>query len=438
MVIFDRIQLDYSQKNIPLPSNDSYLKSLIAKTESFIKRVRWKVFFFENPSDKESSEEKYGFRSTKTPPQNTALNQFESDMYDLISNVEFKSTKTQFQEKMIKDIREIQNSGKVILPADKTNNLYKVSAEDYNKLLHDSITTEYRKSSEETKLNIDKESAVIANSLKIADRMQSYTTDQCFITVKDHKPNFPSKPSCRLIKPSKSDLGKVSKQILEKINKVSNRSLRLNQWRKTKDMTDWFKGLNTTNDKNMRLIQYDIEAFYPSITEALLDKALDFAGEYCSISESDKRIIKQAKKSLLFNDKSCWVKKNNDLFDVTMGSYDGAECCEIVGLYLLHKISNTLNLDPNLNGLYRDDGLIAVPKANGRKMDIIRKKLHKLFKDEGLKIVVETDLVIANSLDVTLNLNDGTYKPYRKPNDTPLYIHKDSNHPHQSRQIWSL
>ena len=110
-------------------------------------------------------------------------------------------------------------------------------------------------------------------------------------------------------------------------------------------------------------------------------------------------------------------------------SPDGAECCEIVGLYLLYKISSTLDLDPNHNGLYRDDGLIAVPKANGRKMDIIRKKLHKLFKDEGLKIVVQTDLVVADSLDVTLNLNDGTYKPFRKPNDTPSYIHKDSNHP---------
>ena len=216
MVIFDRINLDYSRKNIPLPSKDSYMKSLIAKTENFIKRVRWKVFFFENPSEKEASEEKYGFRTTKTPPQNPALNEFENDMYDLISNVEFKANKPQFQEKMIKDIREIRNSGKVILPADKTNNLYKVSVEDYTKLLHDSITSEYRKSSEKTKKNIDKESAVIAQSLKLADRMQSYTTDQSFITVKDHKPNFPSKPSCRLINPSKTDLGTVSKQILEK------------------------------------------------------------------------------------------------------------------------------------------------------------------------------------------------------------------------------
>ena len=36
---------------------------------------------------------------------------------------------------------------------------------------------------------------------------------------------------------------------------------------------------------------------------------------------------------------------------------------------------------------------------------------------------------IVNSLDVTLNLNDGTYRPYHKPNDEIMYIRSESNHP---------
>ena len=36
---------------------------------------------------------------------------------------------------------------------------------------------------------------------------------------------------------------------------------------------------------------------------------------------------------------------------------------------------------------------------------------------------------IVNCLDVTFNLNDGTYKPYTKPNNEIKYIHKNSNHP---------
>ena len=31
--------------------------------------------------------------------------------------------------------------------------------------------------------------------------------------------------------------------------------------------------------------------------------------------------------------------------------------------------------------------------------------------------------------DVTLNLNNSNYKPYHKPDNEILYIHKDSNHP---------
>ena len=34
-----------------------------------------------------------------------------------------------------------------------------------------------------------------------------------------------------------------------------------------------------------------------------------------------------------------------------------------------------------------------------------------------------------NFLDVTLDLRSGLYKPYNKPNDTPLYVHKNSNNP---------
>ena len=53
--------------------------------------------------------------------------------------------------------------------------------------------------------------------------------------------------------------------------------------------------------------------------------------------------------------------KTTSAFDVTMGSYDGAEICELVGLYLLSQLQN-LNINV---GLYRDDGL-AVTKHTKR------------------------------------------------------------------------
>ena len=70
--------------------------------------------------------------------------------------------------------------------------------------------------------------------------------------------------------------------------------------------------------------------------------------------------IMSAKNTLLFNNNNMpWQKTDaDDLFDVTMGSYDGAETCELVGTYILSEINNMI---PKENiGLYRDDGLAIV------------------------------------------------------------------------------
>ena len=53
----------------------------------------------------------------------------------------------------------------------------------------------------------------------------------------------------------------------------------------------------------------------------------------------------------------------------------------------------------------------------------------QLFKENGLSLKTECNLKTVNYLDITLNLNTGTYKPYRKPNDETIFIHAKSNHP---------
>ena len=52
-----------------------------------------------------------------------------------------------------------------------------------------------------------------------------------------------------------------------------------------------------------------------------------------------------------------------------------------------------------------------------------------MFKQKGLQIIKECNLKVINYLDVTFNLNDGSYRPYRKPNDETHYIHIQSDHP---------
>ena len=86
--------------------------------------------------------------------------------------------------------------------------------------------------------------------------------------------------------------------------------------------------------------------FYPTITEDLLRRALDFVSNYVTISAEDRRIIIHSKQSLLFNDETPWDKRNsNTLFDVTMGSYDRAETCELIGCYLLSQLMQIPEID---------------------------------------------------------------------------------------------
>ena len=76
-----------------------------------------------------------------------------------------------------------------------------------------------------------------------------------------------------------------------------------------------------------------------------------------------------SRKSLLFNNGDAWIKKDNSSFGVTI-SYDGAEVCELVGLFILNGLGNTYGKE-NI-GLYRDDGLavfknITEPQADSRR-----------------------------------------------------------------------
>ena len=113
------------------------------------------------------------------------------------------------------------------------------------------------------------------------------------------------------------------------------------------------------------------------------------------------------------------------MFDVTMGSYDGAETCELIGVYMLSLIATQFRDEV---GLYRDDGL-AVCKATPREIEKTKQEVSKVFKSNGLKITIEANKKIVNFLDVTFDLSSGSYKPYMKPNNKLLYVHRLSNRP---------
>ena len=73
--------------------------------------------------------------------------------------------------------------------------------------------------------------------------MECYASCPAFITIKDHKPNFQSNTKCRLINLAKNELGLVSKEHLEKIISNVANTIKVNQWRNTATVIDWFKSL---------------------------------------------------------------------------------------------------------------------------------------------------------------------------------------------------
>ena len=92
--------------------------------------------------------------------------------------------------------------------------------------------------------------------------------NKLFITPKDHKDNLANHPTCRLINPAKSELGKVIKQILDNINSKIKKITKLNQRKNTSDVINWFT--NIPDMQKHSFASFDIDSFYPSITKSLL------------------------------------------------------------------------------------------------------------------------------------------------------------------------
>ena len=93
--------------------------------------------------------------------------------------------------------------------------------------------------------------------------------------------------------------------------------------------------------------------------------SISFAKKYHHIHEEDFRTISHCLKSLLCNKNEAWKKKETDrCFDVAMGSYDGAEICELVGIYILTRLARIIKRYDC--GLYRDDGLLILRNVNGQ------------------------------------------------------------------------
>ena len=252
----------------------------------------------------------------------------------------------------------------------------KLENEQYSKLPRENVTKTYKKSNFNKVHNITNKAKKITENLPIADRIDKLQEKEAYITIKDHKDDFPNKIFCRLINPCKLSIGKISEVILDRINTAVRIQTKVNQWKDTFTVIDSFK--NIPDKKPCYFMVFIIKSFYSSTSEKLFNEAIQYehAKNIVEIPDHDMIIINHCRKSLLFHENEPWVKKeSNENFGVTMGSNNVVEISELVGLLMLSKLVHLFQ--GNSVGLYRDNGLgvlrdLSVPETERLRKNVVK------------------------------------------------------------------
>ena len=190
--------------------------------ELVIKRMWWKVYFYNKKKDVKENETQtipktYSLKSLKCPPQVKELIQFESALLNIIKSLKFQKTRSHFQKRLKDDINTIHNTDTTSTFADKTSNLYKFKKQQYQKVLIELITTSYKKASDNIHNKINTDGQKLRKDKDILNWMLVNGKNECFITLKDRKRNFKNNPKKRMINSAKNEVGRISKNILDKI-----------------------------------------------------------------------------------------------------------------------------------------------------------------------------------------------------------------------------
>ena len=190
------------------------------------------------------------------------------------------------------------------------------------------------------------------------------------LTLRDYKPNFVNKPTCRLISPTKSEIG--SKAILDRIiNKITRATRHL-----------WSNGLKPLKTKKHHsFICSDIEEFYPSISQDLLNRVLDFASTY-DITNDEETSCNTCKTFDPYAQTATLVKEGR--YNIWRPNGQLRRCWNMRACRKPFLLSQLRNINIRL---YRNDGL-AISNATPRETDnrkfaevFSMRRRKKLFRD---------------------------------------------------------
>ena len=220
----EQVNFGQSLKNIPTPDVKTYRENLIESLDKVIKSFRWKAKCFLKPFAKQNKEN-FGLKTIKSPEAIPELKNFENDLINMAQNIKFRHFESKLQKDLKKTCENIKTEPKLIIPADKTSNFYKLDCAQYEALRSKDDQKTYKKEKERTFEKINKEHKHLASKLEIDDRIYKTSQQDCFFTLKDHKKNFRENPVVRTLNPAKPELGRISKKILEENIKIAARTM---------------------------------------------------------------------------------------------------------------------------------------------------------------------------------------------------------------------
>ena len=95
--------------------------------------------------------------------------------------------------------------------------MYKIKPSKYQEILKNKITDNYKIEYNNTIDQTNNDTYRFVSKLLIEDSFEKFKKKDAYILFKDNKPNFENKLQSRLINPSKTELVKVSKNIIQNI-----------------------------------------------------------------------------------------------------------------------------------------------------------------------------------------------------------------------------
>ena len=143
----------------------------------------------------EENTEWYGLTSPYSPRQVKGLISFENDLVESIRNPKFKKIRNNFQEKLKDNIKSIKKSNKTMTSADKTSNMYRLTIEQYEQLIMNSIASTYKKANKNIKKHINMAKKNLIRDQEVIKRIKTNKETNSFITIKDHKKNLDNHPT---------------------------------------------------------------------------------------------------------------------------------------------------------------------------------------------------------------------------------------------------